>query len=392
MSFGVLSTGFSQKLISDILAEFEAQQKADFGPDINTGGESVLGQLNATFGASVAEGWEVLAAVYRSIYPNSASGEALDQVSSITGVTRLPATPSTVVIECAGTAGVILLAGRVVSADSTGERFVLVEDTVIGGGGTVDALFESENLGPIPLSTGQAITIETPVAGWTGATVAEDAEPGTELEDDAAFRLRRASLLQVQGTATIEAIRADLFLVEGVTQAFVFENVSLVTDGRNLPPKSIECIVQGGTDVAVAEAIFNTKAAGIETYGHAPNDVTETVTDSMEIDHTINFTRPDEVQLYCDVTVTYDPDEYPLDGDQQIKDALAALADGLGLGDTLIYERFQAEVFQISGVIDIPAFTIDDTPTPTGTSNITFDVREIAILDSANVDVTSSPA
>ena len=118
-SFGVLSTGFNPKLIADILADIEARQKADFGSDINTGAESVLGQQNATYGASVAEAWEVLQAVYSSGYPSSATGAALDYVCEITGVTRLPATKSTATVTCAGTSGTLLQAGRVVSVDAT---------------------------------------------------------------------------------------------------------------------------------------------------------------------------------------------------------------------------------------------------------------------------------
>ena len=343
-SFGVTSTGFNPKLIADVLSDIETQQKSDFGPGINTGGEAVLGQLNATFAAAIAETWEILGAVYSSLYPNSATGAALDNVAAITGVTREPATKSAVDLVCNGTPGTILLSGRVVSVDATGERFVSTADATIESGGTVSVPFESENFGPINMTSGQTLTIETPVAGWASA-ISADAELGEDLETDAALRLRRLSLLRFQGSATVEAIRADLLDVTGVEQVYVYENVGLVTDGRGLPPKSIECIVQGGTDGDVAEAIFESKAAGIDTYGNAPDDVTETVTDSMGIDHTINFTRPDEIEIFIRADVDVDPASYPADGDTQIRTALLALVNGLSLGDTLVYERFQAEVF-----------------------------------------------
>jgi uncharacterized phage protein gp47/JayE len=387
MTFGVTSTGFNPKLIADVLDELEAQEKSDFGSTINTGAESVLGQLNATFAAAVAEGWEVLNAVYRSLYPDSATGEALDNVAALTGVTRLPATKSTINLDCDGTVGVLLLAGRVVSVDITGERFVLTEDVNIGGGGTVSAPFESENFGPIALTSGQALTIETPVPGWDSAEANEDADVGDDLETDAALRLRRATLLAAQGSATIEAIRADVLNVDGVEQVYVYENVSLVTDGRGLPPKSIEVIAQGGTDEDVAEAIFETKAAGIDTYGNAPDDVTEVVEDSMGINHTINFTRPDEVEIYIRADVDVNAATYPSDGDDQIRAALLALVNGLLLGATLVYERFQAEVFAISGVVDSTLFYLDRDAPGTGTSNITLTTRELAIVDNSATDI-----
>jgi uncharacterized phage protein gp47/JayE len=391
-SYGVTDTGFNPKLIGDVLDDIETQQRADWGADINLGGEGVIGQNNATFAAAIAEAWEVLNAVYRSLYPDSASGEALDNVCAITGITRLPATRSTVTLECTGTTGTTLAAGRVISVDSTGERFVSQESATIGVGGTVDVLFQAENYGQIALNTGQSLTIETPVAGWSSVVANADAEPGEDIETDAALRLRRVQLLTVQGTATIEAIRADVSAADDVEAVYVFENVSLVTDSRNLPPKSIEVLAQGGTDTDVAQAIFDSKAAGIETYGHAPNDVTETVTDSMGIDHDINFTRPDETPVYIRADITYNPATYPSDGDDQIKAALAALGDTIELGQTVVYERFQAEVFAVSGVVDCPLFYIDDVSPPTGTSNLTFDIRELATFDTGDITVNSTPA
>jgi len=393
MSFGVTSTGYNPKLISDILADIEAKQKSDFGSQVNTGGEAVLGQLNATFAAAVAEGWEVLGAVYRSLYPDSASGEALDQVSAITGVTREPATHSTVDIRCNGTPGTVLLTGRVVSVDATGERFVSVEDATIPGAGFILVAYESENFGPVVLSTGQVLTIETPVAGWSTAAAVEDAELGENLETDAELRLRRLELLRVQGTATIEAIRADVLDVDDVVQCFVFENASNITDSRSLPPKSIEVLADGGTDAAVAAAVFGSKCAGIETYGHPPSDVTETVTDSQGVDHDINFTRPDTTPIYIRADVTYDPAVYePATADQAIKDALALLGDSLTLGDDVIYERFQAEVFSVAGVVDSTLFYIDTVSPPTGTSNIPLGIRELATFDTGDIVVNSTPA
>jgi uncharacterized phage protein gp47/JayE len=390
-SYGVTDEGFNPKLIGDILTDFETQQKTDFGSQIATHGESVLGQLNATFAAAVAEAWEVLNVVYRSLYPDSATGEALDNVAAITGVTRLPATRSTVTLECGGTAGTLLLAGRVISVDDTGERFRSTVDATIGGGGTVDVVFESENFGPVDMQNGDDLTIETPVAGWNTVDANEDAELGDNLETDAELRLRRADLLRFQGAGSIEAIRADVLDVDGIEQCYVRENVSLVTDTYSLPPKSIEVIAQGGTNQDVADAIFSSKPAGIDTYGHPPQDETETVTDSMGIDHTINFTRPDPIEIHFVVDVDINATLYPADGDDQIKAAIKALGDALRLGDTLVYERFQAEVFTVSGVVDSTTFYVDKSAPGTGTSNLFFDIRELATFDTDDIDVTTNP-
>ena len=395
-SFGVLSTGFSQKLIGDILSDIETRQRTAYGPQINVGGESVLGQLNATYGASVAEAWEVLAALYRAFYPDSATGDALDNVAALTGATRLPATKTTVTLTCSGTPTTFLAAGRVVSIDGPGDRFVSTADATIGVGGTVDVPFEAEEFGVIPALADDTYTIETPVSGWTSAAAPLDGVTGRALETDAAFRERREQLIRAQGAATVEAIRADLLAIDTVLQVFVYENVSLVTDGRNLPPKSIEAIVNSITgssdDVEIATQLFNSKAAGIETYGHTGQKVTETVTDSMGIDHEINFTRPDPIDIFINLEIDVNSAAYPSNGDEQIKEALVALGNTLGLGETVYYERFQAEVFTVSGVVDCPLFEIKDSSPPTGgLTNLTFTERQIAAFDTSRITVTSTP-
>ncbi len=385
---GVESTGFVAKTTTEILADIEARQKAAFGASINLGGESVFGQLNATIADSIAEGWEVLSAVYRSLYPDSATGEALDNVAAITGVLREPATRSTMVVTCTGTAGTLLAVGRVVSVTANGNRFVSTAAATIGGGGTVDVDFEAEEIGAV-VGAADTLTIETPVAGWTSAANALDAEVGSDLETDAELRLRRQQLLRAQGDATVESILADLLEVTDVNQVFLFSNDSDFTDSRGLPPHSIECIVDGGTDADVAEQIFLSKGAGIATYGEPGQIVTETVTDSQGFDHTINFTRPDPIEIYIDLEVEIVAADYPVDGDDQIKAALVALGDTLVVGEDVISERFQAEVFSVSGVRDLTDWKIDTIAVPVGTGNIAIDFRELATFDTSRVTVST---
>lgn len=386
---GVTPTGFDQKMIDDILSDIEARQKTAFGAQLNTGGESTLGQYNASLAASIAEAWEVLGAVYRSFYPDSANDESLDNVAAITGVTRLPATKSDMAVTCGGTPGTLLLTGRVVSVAGSGDRFVSTEDKTIGGGGTIDVAFEAEEFGPIAAVAG-ALNIETPVSGWATAANALDADLGRDLETDEDFRLRRADLLRAQGDATVEAIRADLLEVDDVEQVFVRTNRTDFTDGNNLPPHSVEAIVDGGADVDVAQQLFESVAAGIETYGHTGQKVTETITDSQGIDHTINFTRPDDVDVWIIADVDVD-DDYPADGDDQIKAALVTLGDALRVSDDVIFERFQAEVFTISGVVDSTDFRIGIAAFPTGQVNISITLRELAKFDTSRITVTSTP-
>lgn len=389
-SFGVLPTGFSQKSLEDILSDIEARQKASFGSSINTGAEGVLGQNNASFGESLAEAWEVLAGVYAAFYPDSSTDASLDNVSAITGAIREAATKSTMSVTCSGTPGTTLLTGRVVSVPSTGVRFVSTADGTINIGGTVDIPFEGEEFGPAVAVAG-SLDIETPVSGWAAAANALDAELGRDLETDESFRVNREAKLKAQGAATVDAIRAELLSVENVVEAYVIDNPLDFPDSESRPAHSVESIVQGGADADIVDTLFDTVCAGIKTYGHTGQKVTAVVYDSQGFPHTVEFTRPAEIDIWFRVEVDVVASQYPSDGDDQIKQALVALGDALSVGDDVIYERFQAEVFTVSGVFDCPVFLMDTVNPPTGTANIPIDIRELAAFDTSRIVVVSTP-
>lgn len=339
MAYGVTSTGFVEKNLATILAEIQASHKASLGPAINTLATSVLGQIDGTMAGQIRELWEVAAAVYRAMYPDSASDDALDNVAAITGALRLAATYTTVTVHCTGTPATALTTGRVVSTGAA-DRFestsaatitaatawaintvyglgdivtnnsniyVCVQaGTSAGAGGpttTGDAIvdntckwnfvgdgtgyaavpFRAEETGPVACAAGAIETedgvgdIETPVAGWDDARNLTDATVGRSLETDAAFRLRRELLLAVAGAATVEAILADIVAVTGILEAHVYENTTLLVDGDGVPGKAFEAVVRAtAVDAEVAAQIVS---GNPDTY-----DLTDADTLIMEID------------------------------------------------------------------------------------------------------------
>jgi uncharacterized phage protein gp47/JayE len=219
-----------------------------------------------------------------------------------------------------------------------------------------------------------------------------DALLGADEETDADLRIRREQSLAASGAATIDAIRAAVLAVESVSEAFVFENVTEVTDPAGVDPHAFEVVIRGPTadDQEVAEAIFDVKAAGIKADG----TISKTVTDDQGFDHTISFSRATEIEIYEEITITVntDPDEgpiYPADGDDQVKAALVASGNALGIGRDVIYEKEKCQAFSVSGVLDITDFQLDTSGPPSGTSNIPIAVREIAVFDTSRVTVNS---
>lgn len=386
MVFGVTPTGFSKKNLTDLLTEIQDQERTDIDPALNLLATSVFGQINGIFADQLRELWDVAEAVYRSQFPDSASEEAFDGVASITGATRLPPTNSTVTLTVNLNPGTTLTIGRVVSVVGVGDRFATTEEVTNSGGVPADfpVEAESEELGAIAAPAGTLTVIETPVTGWNSVTNALDADPGREIETDADFRIRREELIRIGGTATLEAIRSAVRDVEDVIQVFVIENVTDFTDINNLPPHSFETIVSGGTDADIAETIFLSKPAGIRTFG----DESEIVADSQGVNHTIEFSRPEDVPIYVDLTVVTDPVTFPIDGSDQIKAAIVAKGDTLDIGEDVIALVFKCEPLDVTGVIDVTVFKIDTITPPVNTGNIVIAFRDLARFDTSRITVT----
>lgn len=489
MTYGITPVGFLKKAVSDIISEIENDERAALNPTLNLLATSILGQINGVFADKLRELWDIAEAVYRSQYPESASDEALDQVASITGATRLPATKSQVVLDRINLdPGTTLPAGRLVSLGSAGAQFrtlaPVTNSLSTPWSFAVDA--ESEDYGPITGYAGTIDTIQTPVTGWsaaawlfngtpepydlddgdtlqiqidggivqtvtfetgdfvdidaataaevaaviaasitggdsdaigtlvrilsdtegTGSSVqivggtaavkldfstdimegmnSEDAIVGRNLEADDAFRLRREQLLRVTGAGTLEAIRARVLELDDVLQVFIFENVTMTTDLNGLPPKSFEVVVAGGDSAEIAETIFLAKPAGIEAFGN----VTESVLDSMGFSHSISYSRPAEIEIWIELTVTTDPLLFPADGEDQIKAALKAFGDTMQIGDDVIALQYRCVPLSVAGVIDVTVFLIDIVDPPVNTGNLTIAFRDLAVFDTSRIDVT----
>jgi uncharacterized phage protein gp47/JayE len=226
--FGVIDEGFREKTLDQILGEIEDAEREAFGPAINTQADSVLGQLNGIFADQVAQLWEVAIAVYRSLYPDSASGEALDNVASITGAIRLPTTHSTVLLKLNVDSAVTLLAGRQVSVGSAGALFQTIADVTNGGAvqATIEVEAESVEFGPIVGNAYSLDVIQTPVAGWSAKAAIDNVNTETF------FLVNNQTLIvSVDGEAdqTVTFLTADFASIIAATAAEVATKINSAT-------------------------------------------------------------------------------------------------------------------------------------------------------------------
>lgn len=380
---GITSSGFEIKDLDTILTEIEAEEKNLLGQSLNVRPTSVPGVFNGVFSAKIAELWEVAEEVYAAWNPDTATGVALDLLCQLTGVIRLAATNSTVTLSLSGTPGTVIAAGRRVKNASTNTYWTNALSGTIGAGSAVEVEFKAEDTGPLAGIAGTLTVIDTPVSGWSAVTNPLDAELGTDEETDADLRVRRAELLTSAGKGTADAIRADVRNVDDVDDVAVYENTTLVTDVDGLPGKAFEVLVSGGDEDEIAQAIWDSKPAGISAHGSASG----TAYDALSAARVMFFTRPTDKNVYVSITAVTGAGW---------GGATAAMAQALvdfgneqfGIGNTVYGKTLYTPLFELSGVVDVPGLTRDFYASPTASNNLTIGTRERAKFDTSRVDVT----
>lgn len=397
--FGVTQDGFNRKTYDNIWNDMVTRARNVFGENVDTSVTSPLGMFLRVVAFSLSLAWQLAEKVYNSAFVDFATGINLDHVGKYIGIQRREAVKATGEATFSGDDGTDIPEGFVIETDTEEPvQFETTEAGTISGGSAILEIqaLEAGTAGNVEADT--ITVIVNPLSGLSSVTNAnatgdEDSgyTQGAERETDAEFRQRYRDSVAKGGASTIESIRASLLEIDNVNSAVVEENDTDATvDG--IPAKSIRALVYGGVDDDIAQSIFETKSGGIRAYG-----TTEiTVTDSMDNDHTIGFTRPTEVDIYVDVALTTNSD-FPADGDEQVEteivkyiggtDADSNEYTGLGLGEDVIYIKVISAITQVDGVLDADV-TIGTSDNPTGTDNISIDNTEVAITDSTKVDVS----
>ncbi len=390
--YGVTETGFVIKPLEVILQEIEEKQRADIHPALNQTATSVLGQLNGIFAAKTREVWELAESVYSSFNPDNSEDESLDSNAALCpGITRDAAVKSRVTATCNLDTGTYA-AGTLIAnvQDDTDARFVsTVEVVVVSGPSDESVVFEAETAGAVEAPSGTLIEISEPVTGWNSVTNSDDAEVGEDVESNPGFRLRREEEIRRAGAAHVDAIKADVLDIEEVIACVVFENDSDVS-ANGMVPHSVRVVIwdgnpAGADDADVADAIYESKAAGIDLNGAVTSDVEDT----MGFPHTMRFDRAVEKVLEINVEVT--TEDEPVDWQAQIKSVLMDyVTDNMSIGDDAIIKKLEGVVTDFDWVIDLTDFEIFWTGDSPGTINLTVNDDEMATLDSSDVVVGPS--
>jgi hypothetical protein len=338
---GFDDTGFTAKRLEDMIVDVRARIAARLGANINTDGDSVLGQWMASELPEIALVWEGMSSQYQAYNPDQATGDQLDQIARLYGVARLGALRATTTLVLAGTPGTVIPIGtRASTAD--GLTVETTELVTIAGSGTISVGARSVLAGADQVATADAIdTVVTPLAGWDAINSSTALEGGRDRQDDASLRL----LLQgaVVGAGVEGAIRTALLTLSDypIETVLVTSNRSNTTDGNGTPPHAYRVIISpdlsanSAAEEAIARTLWRVQPAGIEGAAIGANARTYEIVDQQGFSQELGWEYPTVVPVEYTGDLVVDLNVGPLttgDVQQLAYEALERWTDGLTSG------------------------------------------------------------
>jgi uncharacterized phage protein gp47/JayE len=397
---------FDSSTVDEILDAMIADAKQDWSDDINEADLATIRQFYRPIAERLSEAQSDIGLVLKSTQIDNAEGFALNLLTALVGVTRLPPEKATgeVTFSRNTVADVdydIPKGTEVQTEEEPPTKFVTTEKAVIKDGGysATAPIIANEAGSDSNLKSGKITVLPVPLAGIDSVNNPEATTGGENKENDNQLRNRAKGELAEGSSATAPALVSGVKSVGGVTSVSVLVNDTKDFDGRGhgLPENSAELIVTGGADDDVAQKLIDTKGmdntlvggvngVGVDgLYGDLPN--------GQQLP--VSFSRANPITIYINADIqtqdSYEGDNAVLDN---IVDYIGGQnADGfdrdgeLGVSDTVVYGEIEYRIREINGVYDVSNLEIGTTDPPSGMSNITTGAMEEATAD-ANSSIT----
>lgn len=271
-----------------------------YGADINVDANSPDGQMVNIVAQAKTDVLELSQQIYNSFDPDKAVGTSLDARCAINGVIRNAGT-KTIQNVVVTTDRALTLPGLDTSltpftvADTSGNQYQLVSTYAFVGAASTALVFQAALIGAVSSLPNTIISIVTVTLGVTAVNnPATYTTLGLNEETDYALRIRRQKSVALPSQGYLEGLIGALLDTTDVTEAMVYENDTNTTDANGIPGHSIWCVVEGGTNSAVANAIYVKRNAGCGMKG----SVTVPVLQADGSFFSIKFDRPTSENLY----------------------------------------------------------------------------------------------
>lgn len=392
------NTGVIVPDTSDVKQQVQEEYKSALGQDLDISDSTPQGRLIEAETIARKRTIENMALLANMFNKDQAFGIFLDSLASMFGIERIGATRTRVTCTLSGTANTVVPANAQ-AQDTNGNIYYLENSVTIGAGGTVDGQFLALDKGAIECQANTVTQIVTAVLGWTSVNNSSAGTTGLEGQSDNELR-QQFSAKQYSGYGQAKNVENKVLQVEDVIDCLVLENETNSSKTVNgiviTNPHSIYVCVDGGTDSAVAEAIYNAKSGGCGYGADSTNTTTPANLISTSVNNTtVVFARPTTKAI--EVTVTLASGQATNDMKAKVKQAIVDFANGKIEGVDGLRIGTNVSPFEIASAITvaIPEIYISQVTirlkgsgSSYATNTISINANEKATIDSADITVS----
>ena len=337
-----------------------------------------MGQLIDALTAEIEAKNAEIAFLANQLSPTTATGIFLDQLAALYLIERKVSEPTAVTCTVTGLGGTLIPFGSTVQ-DTSGRQFRLLatEGITIGSNGIGEGTFYAVEHGAIAVAANTLTKIVSVVPGWDTVNNPTAGVLGRDKESDAELRERMKKSVSINARGSLSAIKSALTDIPGVLDCEVLENQTnqtITQYGVSLISHSIGVCIIGGSDGAIAEAIYRKKDEGCGTNGSTVVKYTDPDFPAQEYEYKI--IRPTSVafkiQLTCYSKSLSDVSK------AKIKQALLndfngqGANDRVGMAETVYSNRFWAAVIGTDASVPLTAIEIGLGASPTYATSVSI--------------------
>ena len=334
--------------------ELEAVFVEALGGDLDLSPETLQGQLIGVLALRLAQTDELVAATFRGLSRDLANGIQLDDLASLTGVSRRVGRRAEAVVTFNGVFGADIPAGTRVGPGGADAQvdFVTLTDAQVESDGQVNVRVRAVLTGRNFLGPGSINSLRTELPRINSVVNQDAVQPGEPDETDEDFRLRLRTAIARQGIDARERMTSALTSIVGVRSARVLENATdsaLTIQGLTLDSGAIAVIVEYdldddgapvNVDSLIAGAITSTKPIGVAMTSQSGSARTLGSNTTWTVANTRNV----------HISLTLANRARPADFVTQIGQRLVAHVNALGIGEELIETSLYQPIYAGGGV------------------------------------------
>lgn len=373
--------GFVAPAESALLEGALADMQAAFGGNLNPSLTTPQGQLATSLAAILGNVNDTFLFYASQVDPAFAVGRMQDAIARIYFIERNPAISTVLQVSCSGALGTSIQPGALLSDPSDGDLIICTMGGTIGTNGFVVLPFAYVIPGPEPVPP--VVAIFNGPQGWDSASVVSGVV-GQNAETPAQFEQRRAQSVAANSMGNLPAVLGAVLQVANVTDAIAVENsagTQILYGASQVPiaANSIFVSVVGGSDAAVAQAIWTKKMPGCGMSGNRTVVVQDTNSgyNTPFPAYNITFERPYPTPCVLAVYVVNSPN-VPGNATSLIQTAVInAWAGGDGgpksrVGSNIYAMRFAAPIVALGpwAVLSNLSISSQNTPDATFTGSI----------------------